>query len=132
LIVLDASAVIDLLLDTPPHADVVADQIRANAGGIHAPHLLDVEVGHALRRYILAGALSSDRAIAALERLGNLPIARYPHHYLVRRALELRDNVSVYDGVYLALAEALEAPLVTRDAALARVPRLDVRVVVVR
>jgi predicted nucleic acid-binding protein len=131
-IVLDASAVVDFLLDTVPYADAVADILRANVDNVHAPHLLDVEIGHALRRYVLSQTLSSERADMAFDHLGALAITRYPHMYLVRRALELRKNVSVYDGVYLALAEALDAPLVTRDAALAHVPGVQARVEVIR
>jgi predicted nucleic acid-binding protein len=104
-IVLDASAAVDLL---------------AADGDLHAPHLIDVEIAQALRRLAAAGALSGDRATDALQDAALLPVRRYPHLALVERAWELRHTLAVYDGVYVALAELLEAPLVTCDRRLAR------------
>jgi predicted nucleic acid-binding protein len=116
-IVLDASAVVDLLASATASQDlhdrVLGDDDR------HAPHLLDVEVAQALRGLVAGGALSDDRASDARADAAMLPIVRYPHLPLVERAWELRANLSVYDGVYVALAELLGAPLVTCDRRLA-------------
>jgi len=129
-IVLDGSAVVDLLLDVRPQADRIRQEVLG--GDLHAPHLLDVEVGQVLRRFVLAGALSEARARRAVEHLGWLPITRYPHHGFLERALGLLRNLTVYDAVYVALAEALDAPLLTRDAKLARAARHRVAVRLVR
>lgn len=130
MIVLDASAVVDLLLGTPPFGDAVAEHLRRHDGEAHAPHLLDAEVGQVLRRHIRRGELARPRAERAVERLEQLPLTRYPHTPFLRRALALRENLTVYDALYLVLAEALDAPLLTRDAALARAPGHRARVVV--
>jgi len=127
-IVLDASAAVDLLLDVPPHGDAVARRLAAEPDGAAAPHLFDAEVGQVLRRFVLAGSVGADRAAAALEDLADLPLERFPHGPLLGRAFALRENATVYDALYLALAEALGAPLVTRDGALASVPGVRARV----
>ncbi len=118
MIVVDASAVIEVLLGTPA-ASRVADRFFAGGETLHAPHLLDVEIAQVLRRYALAGALGAERGVEALEDLADFPIARYPHQPFLFRAWELRNNVTAYDAAYIALAEALDATLVTRDAKLA-------------
>jgi predicted nucleic acid-binding protein len=118
LIVVDASALLEVLLGTPA-ATVVAQRIFAGGETLHAPHLLDVEVAQVLRRYAIAGDLDDRRARAALDDLADFPIRRYPHGLLLPRAWELRNNFSAYDAVYVALAEALDAPLLTRDRRLA-------------
>jgi predicted nucleic acid-binding protein len=117
-IVVDASVVLELLLATPAAVSV---ERRLFAGGqsLHAPHLLDLEVAQVLRRYFLAGRLTTDRGSIALEYLSGLPLTRYPHDVLLPRIWELRHNVTAYDAAYLALAETLRAPLLTRDRALA-------------
>ncbi len=130
MIVLDASVVIDLLLDVAPVSDRIAEHVRAHDGDLHAPHLLDAEVGQVFRRFILRGDLTAERAHRAIERLGGLPLTRYPHLPFLHRALELRGNLTVYDALYLVLAEALGAPLLTRDEAIASAPG-DVSVIVV-
>jgi len=127
-IVLDASVVVDLLLDLPPHAATIAARIRAEAPALAAPHLLDVEVAQVLRRHCLGGAIEPSFVQAALEDLAALPIIRYPHTPLLTRAFALRNNVTIYDALYLVLAEALAAPLLTRDRALATVPGYDATV----
>lgn len=81
---------------------------------IHAPHLIDVEVAQVMRRLALGGA-DADACSAALEAWLTFPVQRYPHDLLIRRAWELRANFTAYDGVYLALAEWLRAPLITHD-----------------
>jgi predicted nucleic acid-binding protein len=118
-IVVDASAVLDLLLNAPS-APRLADRFRRPGETLHAPHLLDVEVAHVLRRYAAAGALDADRGAEAIADLLDLPLARYPHHLLLPRAWALRRALTAYDAMYVALAEGLDAPLVTRDGRLAR------------
>jgi len=86
---------------------------------VHAPHLLDVEVTQVLRRLVQRKEISVERAEQALEDLTRLVIERHEHQSLVGRVWQLRDSISAYDGVYVALAEALDAPLLTCDAKLA-------------
>src|SRR6266545_1462879 len=118
-IVVDASAILELVLDT--HAALlVADRVLLPGEVLHAPHLLDVEVASAMRRYVAAREVGEAKAAAAIDDLLALPIERHPHALLLRRAWELRRSISSYDAMYVALAEALDAPLVTRDARLAR------------
>lgn len=128
MIVLDASAVLELLLHTP-----LADAVRAQIGThtLHAPHLLDVEVTQVIRRYVRGGHLSDARAREALSVLVDLPITRYPHQHLLPRVWQLRENLSAYDAVYVALAEALDAGLLTCDRAIAAAPGHRVRVTLV-
>jgi predicted nucleic acid-binding protein len=117
-IVVDASAVIEVLLNTPAGVRA-ADRLFADGETLHAPHLLDLEVAQVLRRYARSAELDAARGAQALEDLAALPLSRYPHDVLLPRIWELRHTVTAYDAAYLALAEALAAPLVTRDAALA-------------
>jgi predicted nucleic acid-binding protein len=118
-IVADASALLELLIGTEA-APAVAARLLDPAQTLHAPHLVDVEVAQALRRYAAAGDLSPRQGERALADLRALPLRRYPHAVLLPRAWELRRSVTAYDAVYVALAEALGAPLLTRDARLAR------------
>jgi predicted nucleic acid-binding protein len=120
LIIVDASAVLELLLQTPAGVRV-SERIFAPGETLHAPHLLDIEVAHVLRRYARSGVISSERGAEALADLADLPLNRYPHFVLLPRIWELRHNLTAYDAAYLALAEALDAPLLTRDRALASV-----------
>jgi predicted nucleic acid-binding protein len=131
MIVLDASVVVDLLLDRPPAAAEIRARIMADPDIPAAPALLDAEVGQVLRRFVLAGVMTVERAAGALDDLFDLSLHRYPLTQLIHRAFELRDNTTFYDALYLTLAEALRAPLLTRDAALATVPGHRARVVVV-
>jgi predicted nucleic acid-binding protein len=126
-IVLDASAVVDYVLWIGA-APRIASRISRTGEAIHAPYLLDIEVAHALRRYSLRGALSPERGAQALVDLADLRLRRYPHLPLLPRIWELRANLSAFDAAYVALAEALDAPLVTSDAALARAPGHRARV----
>jgi predicted nucleic acid-binding protein len=119
-LVVDASALLEILLNTP-EGDRVAARLFRPGETLHAPHLIDLEVAQVLRRYALAGDVDAGRGREALEDLADLPISRYPHGLFVSRIWELRRNVTAYDAAYVALAEALAAPLVTRDAALASV-----------
>ncbi len=126
--VLDASVVVDLLLRSTRDFDAVAARIAAEAPRLAAPHLLDAEVAQVLRRFVRSGDLSPSRATEALIDLDGLPVTRYPHLPLLRRAFSLRENATIYDALYLTLAEALGGPLLTRDRALASVPGHRVRV----
>jgi predicted nucleic acid-binding protein len=117
-IVVDASAILELILRTTAAASVWRRLIGAGET-LHAPHLIDVEVGHVLRRYALAGDMSAKRGGEALEDLAGLSLRRHPHGVLMPRVWALRANLTAYDAVYVALAEALGAPLVTRDRRLA-------------
>ena len=128
MIVADASAAVELLLRADgPAGRSLAARI-AGREPVCAPHLLDAEVGQVVRRYVLRGEVSVARAAAAFEDLADLPIRRFPHTELLPRAFALRSNATVYDGIYLALAEALDAPLMSCDAALADVPRCTAKV----
>lgn len=117
-VVLDASAVVELLLTTPV-GGVVAQRLRS-APLLSAPHLLAVEVTEALRRLVIASRVGADVAATCLADLEALPLRRWEHEPLLHRVWQLRGHVTAYDAVYLALAESLEAPLVTTDARLAR------------
>jgi predicted nucleic acid-binding protein len=118
-IVVDASAIVDYLLEFEPQASWSAEQIAA-APSLHAPYAVDVEVLATLRRGTLGSALSAARARLALEDFHALPITRYPQKPFLGRAWELRSNLTVPDALYVSLAEVLEAPLVTTDQRLGR------------
>ena len=126
MIVLDASVVIDLLLRTDSAA--IESRLLALGESWHAPHLLDLEVAQVLRRYAQSGELDAERGGEALADLAELPITRYPHDVLLPRIWDLRSNLSAYGAAYVALAEALAAPLVTRDRRLAGAPGHEARV----
>jgi predicted nucleic acid-binding protein len=117
-IVVDASAILEVLLQTPA-AGRISRRIFAPRETLHAPHLLDVEIAQVLRRYARSGIISPERGAEALADLADLPVQRYPHFVLLPRIWQLRHNLTAYDAAYLALAEALDAPLATRDKALA-------------
>jgi predicted nucleic acid-binding protein len=119
LIVLDASAALELLLGTPAGARV-AHRIESARETLSAPHLLDVEVAQVLRRFLREGDIDLARGAHALEALRALDIARYAHDILLHRIWQLRDSVSAYDAAYLALAESLAAPVLTLDGRLSR------------
>jgi predicted nucleic acid-binding protein len=126
-IVLDASAVVELLLGTA-RGRAVAARIADPDLGLHVPHLADVEVAQALRRYEREGALDPDEARFAIDTLAELDLERHSHEPLLRRVWSLRENLTAYDAVYVALAEALDSKLVTCDARLSRAPGLSRRV----
>ena len=121
MIVLDASAAIELLRrsDIGRH---VAKLLARDEEDVHIPHLLDVEVAQGLRTLVRIGELRPARAGEAIEDLANLAAIRHAHEGLLPRVWALRDNLTSYDAVYVALAEALDAPLLTLDARLARAP----------
>lgn len=131
MIVVDASTLLELLLNTEA-ASKVAARVLDEGETLHAPHLLDLEIAQVLRRYERAGSLSASRAGQAFDDLRDMLIARYPHDFLLTRIWALRRNVTAYDAAYLTLAEALGATLVTRDRALAAIRGHKARVEVIR
>ena len=118
MIVVDASALVELLLRTAA-ANVVELRLFAPGQTLHAPHLVDVEVAQVVRRYAAIGDIDARRGDEALKDLTDLPLRRYPHDFLLPRVWQLRHNLTAYDAIYFALAEALDAPLLTRDERLA-------------
>ena len=129
MIVADASAILEVLLRTPAAAGVESRILSGET--LHAPHVLDLEVAQVLRRYELRGELTARRGEEALSDFADLIIERYPHHLFLGRIRDLRHNLTAYDAAYVALAEALGAPLVTRDARLGRVRGHGARVEVI-
>ena len=127
MIVVDASAILEVLLRGPA-ANAIEQRVLASGQSLHAPHLLDVEVAHVLRRSALKGDIGEKRGREALEDLVALPIQRHGHEPLLPRVWRLRDTVTAYDAVYVALAEALNAPLVTRDRRLANASGTSARI----
>lgn len=117
MIVLDASALLEILIETPV-GRAIADRVFSETESVHAPHLIDLEIAQTLRRFVRHGEFGSARGRQALDDLADLHITRYPHAHLMTRVWELRNNFTAYDAAYIALAEALDAPLVTCDAAL--------------
>jgi predicted nucleic acid-binding protein len=119
-LVVDTSAVIGALVGRPPSGEVI--ERLATDSDLSAPHLLDVEFLHALRRLALGGQLSEDRAADARGDFADLAITRYEHTVVTDRIWQLRHGLTAYDAAFVALAELLDAPLVTCDARLARAP----------
>lgn len=121
MIVVDASALLEFLLQTPLGIRVEARLFR-DEDEFHSPHLLDAEVTQALRRLVRAGDVSANRAAEAIADLIDLDIHRHAHLDLLTRAWKLRENLTAYDAMYVALAEALDATVVTCDTPLANAP----------
>ena len=117
--VLDASAAVEFLLLTPIGSRV-QEKILANGESVHAPHLLDVEVAQVMRRLVATDVISASRAKEALDDLLDLSLIRHPHMPWLPRIWELRHNLTAYDATYVALAEALDGPLLTCDRKLAK------------
>jgi len=120
LIVLDTSAAVHLLLGTKGRAAWVEEQCDAARWRLHAPHVIDVEVIGVLRKAVFRREISPRRARVLLDVLSGLSLTRYPHVQLLDRAWDLRTHVSSPDAFFVALAEALDAPLVTTDLRLSR------------
>ena len=118
MIVLDASAVIDWLLQTSA-GQSIEERIHSHRETLHAPQLLDLEVTQVLRRLALQRVVPARRADEAIRDLLDLRITRYPHLVFLPRIWQLRDNLSTYDAAYIVLAEQLGAVLITRDGRLA-------------
>jgi predicted nucleic acid-binding protein len=117
-IVLDASAAIDWLLQTAV-GQRIEKRIYRSGESLHAPHLLDLEVVQVLRRLVREGGVSQPRADQAIHDLLDLRVTRYPHFIFLPRIWRLRHNLSAYDAAYVVLTEKLGATLITRDARLA-------------
>lgn len=125
--VVDASVVFEFLADGPC-AEAAAQPFHDFHEELWAPHLLDAEVGNALRGHVRGGRATGEAAATALDELAALPIQRTPHAPLLARAFELRDNLTFYDGLYVALAEKLGMTLLTMDNRLARAPGISATV----
>lgn len=128
MIVLDASAALELLLGLPL-SPAVQRRLEEADWHVCAPQLLVVEVLQVLRRRVAAGLTSSDAADEARSLLGDLGVRYFEHELLAERIWALRDNLTAYDAAYVALAEAVGAPLLTTDARLAHAPGNDARIV---
>lgn len=118
-VVADASAIAEYVLQTPRGVRL-RPIVEAMEHDLHVPALCDVEIVAVLRRALLERRLGTRRAFEALEDYRELPLTRHGHLGLLSRALGLRSNFTVYDAVYVALAEQLGATLVTADRALAK------------
>lgn len=116
--IVDASALLEVLLRAPAASQLETVMLEAGAG-LHAPHLIDIEGAQVIRKFALAGKISSSVGADALADLAGFPLRRYPHDFLLPRIWELRHAISAYDAAYVALAEGLDMPLLTRDARLA-------------
>jgi len=127
MIVVDASVIVASLLSTAGAGALARERLRLDPD-LQVPHLLDVEVAAALRRRVRLGQTDLALATEALADLADLAALRWDHEPLLTRVWELRENVTAYDAVYVALAEAFDAPLVTSDARLARAPGLGCQV----
>ena len=121
MIVLDASVVVDLLLNSPM-AEAIRSRVFDAHETLHAPAILDLEVAQTLRRFAARREISRERGRSVLGILQRLPVTRYPHELLLRRIWELRENLTAYDAAYIALAEGLNATFLTRDSHLASAP----------
>jgi predicted nucleic acid-binding protein len=121
MIVVDASALLEVLLRTPA-AEAVQQRLFLPGQTLHAPHLIDVEVAQVVRRYAAGGEIDGERGRAALFDLADFPLQRYPHDFLLPRIWVLRKNLTAYDAAYVALTEVLDAILLTCDQRLASAP----------
>ena len=123
---IDASAAIEILLKSPA-GERLLDRLEDGAA-VHAPHLIDVEITHVLRRHVLRNTLGAGRAAAFLTLWRQLDIERHPHEHLLERIWGWRANLTAYDATYVALAEVLGQPLVTADRRLAAAPGITIPV----
>lgn len=121
MIVVDASAMLEFLLQTPLGTRVEARLFR-DREEFHSPHLVDVEVTQGLRRLVRSGEVTPARAAEAIADLMDLDLHRHAHLDVLTRAWQLRENITAYDAMYVALAEALDATVITCDAPLAKAP----------
>lgn len=128
MLVLDASAALAAFLGTGMNSISIRVRIEAPGESVHAPHLLDVEMLHALRGLVLRGDIARARSEEIRADFDSLRWSRYSHVAFLDRIWELKENLSAYDAAYVALAETLNAPLVTTDARLARAPGIRAEV----
>jgi predicted nucleic acid-binding protein len=117
-IVADASALTAMFLRMRG-ADGIEARVLGSGLSLQAPHLIDAEVAHVIRRYAASGQISPERGGELLADLADLPLRRHAHDWLLPRVWQLRNTLTAHDAIYVALAEALEAPLLTRDQRLA-------------
>ncbi len=127
MIVVDASAVIDILINAPT-APILRSRLFERGESVHAPHLLDIEVMHVLRRRFLTAEMSLEWAQLAISHFQVMPIERYSHEILLAGIWRHRENLTAYDAAYVALAEALDTTVLTTDAKLAAAPGMSRRV----
>jgi predicted nucleic acid-binding protein len=120
MMVIDASVVVEMFLRSDAGV-ALEERILEGDDPLHAPHLLDVEVAHVLRRCAAHGDIDARHGREALADLASMSIERHGHHPLLERIWQLRHNLTAYDAAYLALAERLDAPLLTLDSRLASV-----------
>ncbi len=125
MIVVDASAAVSALLNDGPARRAILGQ------QLHVPHLIDMEVASGLRRQVAGGNIDSDAGWTALDTFRRLGMTRYPAGGLLERVWQLRDNVSAYDAIYIALAEDLDCALLTSDAKFGRTPGIRCSVTLV-
>lgn len=130
MLVVDASVLVAALADDGADGDTARARLRDEE--LAAPELIDLEVVSVLRRQLSAGTLDARRAQFAVDDLWDLPMQRASHRPLLARCWELRDNLTIYDAAYVALAEALECALVTADTHLANAPRVRCPIEVLR
>jgi predicted nucleic acid-binding protein len=119
MIVLDASAVVDLLVKPAAETNELRARVRA-AAVVYGPHLMDAEVTNTLRRHVLRGRMDQVSARRALRRLAAMRLRLWPHQPFLGRALALRHQLTAYDAIHVAMAEATGATLLTSDARMAR------------
>lgn len=122
--VIDSSALVSLLINEEPYSGEISRRIGENGTTLHAPHLVDLEVLNVLRRHLINGDIGEERAKASLRALTAMPIVRYEHHPFQARIWQLCHNLTAYDAVYVALAEALKVPFLTLDRRIAGAPGL--------
>ena len=125
--VFDASVLVEYLAGGK-RAGLARERLLSDTGSMWVPHLADAEIGHVLRRGVGRGILDGTLAAQALEDLASLPLLRVSHVSLLERAWELRENLSFYDALYVALAEKVAEPLVTLDARMASAPGIGVEI----
>lgn len=131
MIVLDASAAVDVFLNLGEAARIrerIRSEDSGDSGGIHVPHIFELEVLSTLRRLVFSSDISESEASRAINALSEMKLARYPHTPFIERIWELRENITAYDAAYIALSETLDAPLVTTDGRLARAPGHHARI----
>lgn len=117
MIVVDASAILEILKQTPTGIEIAPSLAKAE---LHAPHLIDLEIVNALRRWEMLREMSHSDVQQALEAFLETRIVRHNHTHLLQQIWSLRNNLTAYDAAYLALARTLDAELLTMDAGLRR------------